>query len=139
MLTFGSWVTFTQSTPGLSTVPWSNRAERGVPQLPLPHCLHCSVGRTPSPPTRGKLPSAAGCSPSLPGITSPWKLHLGTLASCISCKLFVPPPTRSYLHRSFTRDHKITNHRSRSCHLSQFCVPAPQTTQSPTRFKRSQA
>lgn len=109
-------------------------AESGIPQLPHPHHV-----QMPPPPTRGKLSSTAACSQGLTSITSPQKLHLGTLARCTSCKLLVPPPTASDLHRSFTRDHKIANHRSRSHHLSQFCIPAPQTTQSPTEFKRSPA
>lgn len=85
-----------------------------------------------------ELASRAACSLGL-RISPSQKLHLGTLAGCTSCKLFVPPPTASSSHRNFTRDHKIANHRSRSHHLSHFCLPAPQTTQSPTGFKRSQA
>lgn len=85
-----------------------------------------------------ELASRAACSPGL-SISPLQKLHLGTLTGCTSCKLFVPPPTASNSHRTSTRDHKTANHRSRSHHLSHFCLPAPQTTQSPTEFKRSQA
>lgn len=85
-----------------------------------------------------ELASRAACSPGL-SISPSQKLHLGTLSGCTSCKLFVPPPTVSNSHRSSTRDHKTANRRSRSHHLSHFCLPAPQTTQSPTEFKRSQA
>lgn len=85
-----------------------------------------------------ELASRAACSPGL-SISPLQRLHLGTLTGCTSCKLFVPPPTVSDSRRSFSRDHKIANHRSRSHHLSHFCLPAPQTTQSPTGFKRSRA
>lgn len=96
----------------------------GFPQLPHSSVL-CSVGWMPAPPTGGELPSAAGGSPSLTSIPSLQKLHLGRFASCTSYNLLVPPATTNYLHRSSTRDHKLTTigPALAICHSSAFLLP----------------